>query len=283
MSTTITAATATTTASDRLEDHFQTARLGNLETRYLSHGEGPPLLLLHGFTGAGLDWRHLFDLDGLARQWRLIVPDLRGHGGSNNPGGAFSHRQCAGDVLALLDHLKVGRCRAIGLSLGGNILLHLATRQPDRVQAMVTVSSPSYFPREARAIMAKQTDEGRSDQEWAEMRGRHRLGDEQIRALWRQARAFADSHDDMCFTPPLLATITARTLIVSGDRDPLYPLEIFVEQYRAIPRASLYVVPDGGHLPIFSEARAEFVRVALAFLASDRSSKESPGPQEGAR
>jgi pimeloyl-ACP methyl ester carboxylesterase len=275
MSTTITSVTATMTASNRFEDHVQTAHLGDLEMRYLSHGEGPPLLLLHGFTGAGIDWRHVFDLEALARQWRLIVPDLRGHGGSNNPGGAFSHRQCAGDVLALLDHLKVERCRAIGLSLGGNTLLHLATRQPDRVQAMVTVSSPSYFPREARAIMAQQTVEGRSDQEWAEMRARHRLGDDQIRALWRQARAFADSHDDMCFTPPLLATITARTLIVSGDRDPLYPLEIFVEQYRAIPRASLYVVPDGGHGPIFFEARAEFVRVALAFLASDRSAQES--------
>jgi len=132
---------------------------------------------------------------------------------------------------------------------------------------MVTVSAPSYFPAQARAIMALQSDEGRSEAEWEEMRGRHSLGDNQIRGLWRQARAFAQSYDDMNFTPPLLGTIQARTLIVAGDRDPLYPLEIFLEQYRAIARAALYVVPLGGHGPIFFEARAEFVRLCLAFLA----------------
>jgi pimeloyl-ACP methyl ester carboxylesterase len=274
MTTTTTATTTNAGAAAGAEDQLAVAHLGDLEMRYLDQGEGPPLLLLHGFTGAGADWRHVFDLRALARQWRLIVPDLRGHGGTSNPGGQFSHRQCARDVLALLDRLQVDRCRAIGLSLGGNTLLHLATQQPHRVQAMVTVSSPSYFPREARAIMSLQSAEGRSEAEWAEMRGRHRFGDEQIRALWRQARAFADSHDDMCFTPPLLATITARTLIVTGDRDPLYPLQIFVDQYRDIPGSTLYVVPGGGHGPIFLEARAEFVRVALAFLGQSRREEE---------
>jgi pimeloyl-ACP methyl ester carboxylesterase len=55
-------------------------------------------------------------------------------------------------------------------------------------------------------------------------------------------------------------------LIVTGDRDPLYPLEIFVEQYRAIPRAALQVIPNGGHDAIFRAARPDFVRAALAFL-----------------
>ena len=53
--------------------------------------------------------------------------------------------------------------------------------------------------------------------------------------------------DDQAFTPPQLAAIRARTLIVTGDRDPLYPLELFVEQYRAIPDAALCVIPHGGH------------------------------------
>jgi len=65
-----------------------------------------------------------------------------------------------------------------------------------------------------------------------------------------------------------LATIRARTLIVTGDRDPLYPLEIFVEQYRAIPAAALHVLPNGGHDAVFGLGRAEFVRSALAFLQS---------------
>jgi pimeloyl-ACP methyl ester carboxylesterase len=98
------------------------------------------------------------------------------------------------------------------------------------------------------------------------MRARHSGGDDQIRALWRTAVGFADSHDDMTFTPPHLATIRTRTLIVTGDRDPLYPLEIFVEQYRAIPNAALHVLPGAGHDAVFGAGRAGFVQAALDFL-----------------
>jgi len=231
-------------------------------------GEGEPLVLLHGFTGAGADWAHVFDLDELARRYRLVLPDARGHGRSTNPAGAFTHRQCARDTLALLDRLGVGRCKAIGASLGGNTLLHMATMDRERVEAMVLVSATPYFPAQARAIMAAMSDEGRSPEEWATMRARHAHGDGQIRALWRQANAFKDSHDDLTFTPPHLATIRARTLIVYGDRDPLYPVELAVEMYRAIPGAALWVVPGGGHGPIYGTTEKEaFTRAALGHLS----------------
>ena len=64
------------------------------------------------------------------------------------------------------------------------------------------------------------------------MRGRHHHGDDQIRALWRHVREFADDRDDMNFTAATLSRITARTLIVHGDRDPLYPVELAVELFR---------------------------------------------------
>ena len=63
--------------------------------------------------------------------------------------------------------------------------------------------------------MAMFGPEGRSEDDWRAMRERHRHGDEQIRALWRIGQGFKDSHHDMSFTPPLLATIRARTLIVT--------------------------------------------------------------------
>jgi pimeloyl-ACP methyl ester carboxylesterase len=238
------------------------------QLHYRTRGTGEPLLLLHGFTGSGGDWVHLFDLDDLARRFRLIMPDARGHGRSTNPSGAFTHRQCARDVIALCDHLGVARCKAIGLSLGGNTLLHVATAHPDRVAAMVLIGAPSYFPAQARAIMRMFGPEAHTPDEWTAMRARHAHGDDQIRALWRTAVGFADSHEDMTFTPPHLATIRARTMIVTGDRDPLYPVEIFVEQYRAIPDAALCVLPNGGHDAVFGPARAEFVRSTLAFLQS---------------
>jgi len=143
---------------------------------------------------------------------------------------------------------------------------HVATAEADRVVAMVLIGAPSYFPAQARAIMKMFTPESRAPEEWTAMRARHAHGDEQIRALYRTAVGFADSYDDMTFTPPHLATIRARTLIVTGDRDPLYPVEIFVEQYRAIPDGALAVLPNGGHDAVFGPSRAEFVRTALAFL-----------------
>ncbi|WP_241758372.1 alpha/beta fold hydrolase [Myxococcus landrumensis] len=243
------------------------ATLDGLRMRYTVMGEGPALVLLHGFTGAGADWAHVFDLDALGGQYRLVIPDLRGHGGSDNPSEGFSMRQCAADVLALLDSLEVQTCRAIGMSLGGNTLLHAATRAPGRIERMVLVSSTPYYPAQARHLMATFTEESRSEAEWADMRSKHVGGDAQIRALWRHGRGFADSFDDMNFTPPLLGAVRARTLLVQGDQDPLYPVELSLEMYRAIPGSRLWVVPGGGHCPIFGGQREAFAHAAQAFIA----------------
>jgi pimeloyl-ACP methyl ester carboxylesterase len=70
----------------------------------------------------------------------------------------------------------------------------------------------------------------------------------------------------MNFTPASLAKITASTLIVYGDRDFLYPVEMAVEMYRAIPRSALWVMPNGGHGPVFFGAAAQFAQTALTFF-----------------
>ena len=90
--------------------------------------------------GCGADWQYLFDTrpDG----YKVIAPDLRGHGASTNPSDTYSHRQCARDVAAVLDRMGIDRVKAIGISGGGITLLHLASAQPARVEAMVIVSAP---------------------------------------------------------------------------------------------------------------------------------------------
>ena len=98
--------------------------MNGFSIHYELREEGPPLLLRHGGTGCHADWgnacREFF-----GREYRLFGPD--GHGRSTNNKPTITHRQCALDTLTLLDHLKIGRCRAIGVSMGGNVLLHMAT------------------------------------------------------------------------------------------------------------------------------------------------------------
>jgi pimeloyl-ACP methyl ester carboxylesterase len=240
--------------------------LNDIQMYYEMEGSGEPLLLLHGGTGCQEDWNYA-GIDQFTGEYTTIRPDARGHGRSSNPQGTITHRQCALDTLALLDHLGVTKCRAIGLSMGGNILLHMAILQPERITAMILVSATMYFPDQARAAMQQiPTAAQQPSQEWERMRKGHRLGDQQIILLWDWMRGMQDSYDDMNFTPPSLSRITAPTLIIYGDRDPLYPVEMSIAMYRAIPRSTLWVVPNGGHCPIFTNGATQFAQAALSFF-----------------
>jgi pimeloyl-ACP methyl ester carboxylesterase len=238
-------------------------RVNDIDMHYQTLGSGEPLLLLHGFGGCGDDWRPFSQA--LAKQFQVIIPDLRGHGWSTNPAKTFSHRQSAADVLALIDHLALKRVRAMGISTGGMTLLHMATRQPERIDAMVLIGATSYFPPQARAIMIASGDKTPPDVRETQQKCAKR-GGEQARELSTQFTAFKDSYDDMNFTTPYLGTIKARTLIVHGDRDMFFPVAIPVEMYQAIPAAELWIVPRGGHVPIYGPRQGEFLNIATEFL-----------------
>jgi pimeloyl-ACP methyl ester carboxylesterase len=237
--------------------------LDGIELHYDAHGEGEPLLWLHGGMGHGPDWRFIFP--GPPAGFRLIAPDLRGHGRSTGAGARYSFRQSALDAAALLDHLGIDRVKIIGLSGGGISALHMATLDPQRVAAMIVVSAPPRFPDQARAIQRSFSEAMLSEDERARMRQRHQR-DGQLAALFAQVRAMAEG-DDPDFTPDELARISAETLVVFGDRDPLYPVSMACELRSAIPRSWLWVVPNGGHGPVFGAAAPLFVETARTFLS----------------
>lgn len=239
------------------------AAVNNIEMYYERIGQGEPLVLLHGFNTSGASWAKV--VPELAKSYQVIVPDLRGHGRSTNPSKQFTHRQSALDIFALLDSLGIRQFKAMGISTGGMTLIHMATQQPSRVDAMVLIGSTIYFPEQARAIMRSATVESLTPAIYEQRRQVHKRGDDQIRELQEQFHNFKDSYDDMNFTPPYLSTITARTLIVHGDRDQFFPVNIPVEMYRSIPNSSLWIIPKGGHVPIF-DTSVPFVPRALAFL-----------------
>jgi pimeloyl-ACP methyl ester carboxylesterase len=250
------------------EGHF--ASVNGMDMYYEIHGDGSPLILLHGFTGCTDVWEsHVGEL---AKHYRTLPIDLRGHGWSTNPAGGFTHRQCALDIFVLLDQLGIDRFKGIGHSSGSMILIHMATQQPERVEAMILVGSASYIPEQTRAIYRQTTVENPIGGTWEELRERQKHGDAQIRVLMRQFHDMKDSYDDMNFTPPYLSTISARTLIVHGDRDAFFPVSIPAEMYRAIPHSYLWIVPNGGHLAPDNHSdkfAALFIDTALEFLRGD--------------
>lgn len=240
-------------------------RTNGVELEYQVSGSGEPLLLLHGF-GSCIDdsWGAL--IPELAKSHRVIAVNMRGHGRSTPLTSRFTHGQSAEDIKGLLDALGVQKVRAIGYSSGGMTLLHLATRYPDRLEKMVIVGATSHFGEQARTIMRAVADRGLPPFVQDQFERCSPQGTEQAKELARQFGAFKDSHDDMAFTPADLATIKADTMIVHGDRDDFFPVDIPAAMYKAIPKARLWIVPDGGHEPTGGASNEHFLQTVELFL-----------------
>ena len=256
------------------------ARINGIRLYFEEYGQGVPLLLLHGFFCSGAMWSP--HIAALSRRYRLIIPDYRGHGRTENDLDEFTHRQAALDLHSLLDRLGVDHLAAMGISSGGMILLHMATQRPERIRRMALIGSTHYFPAGCRRIMAEHTQEALTPRIIADRSRVHRLGEKQIRAMQAHFNGMKDRPDDMNFTPPFLARIRAETLIIHGDRDVFFPVALPVEQYRHIPRSYLWIVPFGGHVPL-DRIEGLFHEAALEFLAggwSEDANGEHTNPED---
>lgn len=240
------------------QGHFAT--VNDMQMYYEVYGEGTPLVLLHGFADSALSW-HPF-IGEFAKHFRVIVPHLRGHGRTLDPTNQFTLAQAALDVFALLDQLGVERFKAIGGSGGGCSLQYMATQQPARLEAIILACCAAYFPEPTRAALLAEVD----DAELEELQHKHIQGISQLRSLLNQLPKIVDSYNAQ---PPDLSKITAKTLIVWGDRDELCSVAMAVEMYTAIAHAYLWVVPNAGHSCIILERDKEgtvFLHTALEFL-----------------
>ena len=230
--------------------------------------DGLPLLLIHGFTGTGDFWTN--QLPTFDPHYRLIIPDFRGHGRTDNPGGGVSmnHRQFARDIIALCRTLQIERAAFCGESSGAMLLLSLAVFAPTLPAAIILAGGTHYFGEESIAIQ-RQVSPETIDEEWrAYVQAAHTaLGPDHWRSV---IMAFHDLHaharDEDFPEADELRGITAPVLIVHGDRDPHFPVEMPRELYRLLPNAELCVLPNTGHFPP-EEHPSWFNDIVLDFLA----------------
>ena len=258
-------ACAASGAQDATDGH--TVTINGFEMYYETVGEGEPLLLVHGWSG-NVDYFEPL-LGELSSRYRLIIPELRGHGRSTNPDGTFTIEQTANDVSALLKHLELEEVRALGASAGGLTLLRMSLDDPQALQSMILVGVGTHFPEACRASMAATDADNFAPEWWETMRSRHARGDDQIRELASYLRGLAAAEGDVDFTTETLASVQARTLIVQGDSDWCFPPPLVAEMHLAIPEAALWVIPNGEHVPILGSRAPRFLEMALAFYEGE--------------
>lgn len=259
---------------------MEMVEVDGLRIAYERAGEGPPLVLLHGYVGDGpTTWRR--QLDGLSDEFTVVVWDAPGAGRSSDPPESFGMAGYADSLAGFVDGLGLEKPHVAGLSFGGALALEFYRRHsaiprtltlasayagwggslPADVaekrlhQALVLADlSPAEF---VAALLPTMFSEGTPaesvDEFGATMRAFHPAG---FRAM---ARASAEDLRDV------LPTIEVPTLLVYGDKDVRAPRAVFEDLHSAIPDSALVVLPNAGHLCTI-EAPEDFNRAVRNFL-----------------
>lgn len=154
-------------------------------------------------------------------------------------------------MLALLDALGIKQVQVAGFSFGGHVALRMAALQPERVEAMVVIAGTHRLIGSAKQTHENAVQAGMPAGWYLdEVRTWHPGGEAQVQQLLRQGVAAALT-DDFPMPDASLAAIRARTLVIQGDRDDFFPLEVPLDLYRKIPKAQLWVTPNTTHSTVF--------------------------------
>jgi pimeloyl-ACP methyl ester carboxylesterase len=268
----------TATAGDKY------VRANGIDIHYVEAGKGEPLLLLHGGlmsthpTWTGSPGAYVTHMGAFAEHFRVIAPDLRGHGKTvNTGGGPISYGQLADDVLSFIDVLGLDRPMLCGFSAGASVATIVAIRKPERVRALVNHAGYDVFnpnPGAPVFVMCRQIFGGRPDATEADPSALerffagHGMGDflENMKVDHDSAqgpgawKALVGAMFGAFTTCPLpfedFRKIAAPTLILTGDRDMTCTVEEAVQAFRLLPQGELAILPGHGHYVPESAIRA---------------------------
>lgn len=130
-------------ASATTMDKDKFVEANGIKIHYVEEGEGPPLLLIHGGGLTAKSWQGL--AKEASRYFRVIMPDSRGHGLTNNPQGTFSYDLMTEDMAAFVKALKLEKPLVMGYSDGGMVVLKLTSRYPDLARAAIVGGATHRF------------------------------------------------------------------------------------------------------------------------------------------
>lgn len=250
-------------------------------------GEGPPMLLVHGFTNFGQVWGP--QIASLVHAgYQAIAPDLAGHGLSAGAATLTDVPSLAADMVALLDTLGIERAIVCGLSLGGMIAQQMAVDYPGRLAGIVVAASRSQNagmqpavenwiaelegPRGALGRLGKTYPLLLND------RYRDSAAGDATRALWELVLAQVSGHALANVARGMLAfdvadslpAIQTPTMVIAGEHDRLIPTALTRQIAERIPGAEYVEIPGGGHICSVDSAAA-FTPALLRFAAATRS------------
>lgn len=214
---------------------------------YERHGEGnPPLICLHNFSSNS---RALF-----TPMLRILVPhfdcylvDMRGHGRSNNGRNEWTHEQSAQDIIALCEALNIKEARFLAASSGGMTMLRVARYKPKLVRAMVIDSATYRVPQEARKFYKPPESLSPKLKEYYRA-ANEVMGPDHGKILAQTFYDFRLPECDINVKLEVLKEIECPTLILSGDRDLFFTVDIAIDMRRTIPSSELLVYPNTQHI-----------------------------------
>jgi len=254
--------------------------VGGITVPLLVGGRGDPLLVLHG-AGGSRGWRRW--MAAVAERFTIYAPTHPGFGQADAADWMEGIDDLARFHLWLLDELGLARAHVLGHSIGGWAAAEMATMSPRAIDRLVLVAPAGLKPEEGEIldvffhtpaeVLARMVHDPASIPEWAELYGHPPSADEIEIATRNREMTARLTWKPYMFNPRLarfLPRVTAPTLIVWGREDRVIPAICGAQYRRALPAATLSVLPRCGHLPPVEHPEA-FAGLVLDFLGQQRS------------
>lgn len=234
-----------------------------VELAFEEHGQGIPVIFLHGFPFDHTIWQPLVPL--LQSDARLILPDLRGFGNSPVTEGVYSMRLLADDVLALMDRLSIDRAVLVGHSMGGYIALSFAQAYPNRLAGLGLVATQAAADTPERRQSRYKTADS------VKHKGARVVASTMVSTLTPRAELVQPITDLILRTHPagivgalkgmaerhdltgILSSVHVPAVVIAGTDDQLLSMERSEMMAQMLPKGWLVKVPGTGHMLMMEE------------------------------